>query len=1344
MDFMRVCTRSTKKGYVEVYPKFIIPTYKDLDDLMIRGGDFYAVWDKDKNLWSTREGDAFRLIDTELDEYVKSHEAAFTDSIRVLHMWDSESGMVDTWHKYCQQQLRDCYKPLDESIIFANTECTKESYCSHKLSYSLLPGDISAYDELMTVLYEKEERHKIEWAIGAIVNGDSKHIQKFLVFYGSAGTGKSTVLNIIQKLFDGYYSMFDAKALGSSSDAFALEAFKTNPLVAIQHDGDLSRIEDNTRINSLVSHEYMTVNEKHRSLYSMRFNSFLLMGTNKPVRITDAKSGLLRRLIDVHPSGRTIPAERYFELIDRIEFELGAIASHCKSVYEANPNYFADYRPTSMMGESNDFFNYILDSFSAFEEENGVSLKRAWDMYKAYCDDAKVTYPFSMRYFKSELRNYFKNYDERIKIGDDWVRSWYSGFKRELIDGKHEPVTAPITKPDTPEWLHFEKHDTSPLDILLADCPAQIGNKDGRPQRKWPNVTTKLKDIDTSMVHYVQPQAIEEPGRALITIDFDIPDENGNKSIEKNLEAAAKWPPTYAELSKSGQGIHLEYIYTGDPSKLSTIVESHIEIKWFYGGGALRRRLTLSNTHDISTISSGLPMRGEKVLNKQIVLTEKGLRTTIIRAMRKEYHSGTKPSVEFIKKILDDAYDSGTPYDVTDMEDSVTEFAINSTHWSQLCFDLVAKMHFKSADDIEVEHPSNPEEAPIIFFDVEVFPNLFLVNWKAQGSSDISRMINPSREAIRKLMDMKLVGFNCRRYDNHILYAWSIGYSNEKLFELSQSIVADGKGLFREAYNISYTDIYDFAAKKQSLKKWEIELGIHHQELGLPWDKPVPEELWGKVSEYCDNDVVATEKLFEHLSGDWTARKILADLAGGIPNDTTNMLTGKIIFGNEKHPKLVYTDLSETFPGYEYVPFHQERYFNERNNEWVTKNVKPQNMYRGIDLGFGGYVYSKPGMYTNVALLDVRSLHPSSAIAMNYFGERTQAFKDLVDARGYIKHRDFDTVRKMFDGRLAKYLEDETVADQLAQALKIAVNAVYGLTSASFDNLFRDPRNVNNIIALRGALFMKTLQDIVTDKGYNVIHIKTDSIKIAGADDYIIQFCMDFAAKYGYEFEHEATYERICLVNDAVYIAKYDDKGIRNKGGKHANEWTATGDEFAIPYTFKTLFSGEPIEFSDLCETFSVSSALYLDYNENLPDVTFYEDLLDLRKTRDAIVHTKKEYDILNQYEYLSDDDILKEIEKGHMYSFVGKVGQFCPMKNGVGAAELLRQKTNKDGSIGYSYATGAKGWRWMESEKVKLAGMGNDINMDYFNKLANDSIAHISEFGDFYSFRDGVLNILS
>ena len=86
--------------------------------------------------------------------------------------------------------------------------------------------------------------------------------KKFIVLYGEGGSGKSTFLNIVQKLFDGYYAMFEAKALVGSSNQFATEVFKNNPLVAIQHDGDLSKIEDNSKLNSIISHEEMTMNEK--------------------------------------------------------------------------------------------------------------------------------------------------------------------------------------------------------------------------------------------------------------------------------------------------------------------------------------------------------------------------------------------------------------------------------------------------------------------------------------------------------------------------------------------------------------------------------------------------------------------------------------------------------------------------------------------------------------------------------------------------------------------------------------------------------------------------------------------------------------------------------------------------------------------------------------------------------------------------------------------------------------------------------------------------------------------------------------------------------------------------
>jgi hypothetical protein len=896
LDFLMISTRSTKRGVIEIYPKFII---KKSSDLMIRGGDFYAIWVEERGLWSTDEQDALSIIDKYLDQYAEENKGKFEGHVRIMHMWDAESGMIDTWHKYCQKQMRDSFHQLDDKLIFSNTKVSKKDYSSKRLPYPLEKGNVSAWDKLISTLYSPEERHKIEWSIGAIVTGDSKHIQKFMVFYGSAGTGKSTILNVIQKLFEGYYSVFDARALGSSSNSFALESFKTNPLVAIQHDGDLSRIEDNTRLNSLVSHELMTVNEKFKAAYSNRFNAFLYMGTNKPVKITDAKSGLIRRLIDVTPSGNKLTKREYDDVTKRIDFELGAIAKYCEDIYRKDPGAYDDYVPVSMLGASNDFYNFVLDSYFTFKEQEDVPLKSAWELYKTYCDEANVPYPFSKRIFKEELKNYFRDYKDRYTKNDTRMRSVYIGFRADKFeDEEKEEVQTPKIK-----LIEFNSTES----IFDKDCgkyPAQYATSKGTPSKKWDNVTTTLDDINTKELHYVKVPENH------IVIDFDIPDENGEKSLERNVEEASKWPPTYAEFSKSGKGVHLHYIYTGDPKKLSAIYADHIEVKVYSGKSSLRRKLTKCNNLPIATISSGLPLKGEdKVVNFEAIKTEKGIRTLIKKNLKKEIHPGTKPSIDFIYKILDDAYKSDLNYDVSDMKPAVLSFAASSTHQADYCIKLVNKMQFKSKEP-SLPVGSRPEDQ-IVFYDIEIFPNLFLVNWKYDGEDKpVVRMINPKPAEIEELIKYKLVGFNCRRYDNHMLYARLMGYNNQQLFNLSQKIINEGKGFFGEAYNISYTDVYDFAAKKQSLKKWEIELGIHHQELGLPWDKPVPEEQWTQVAEYCDNDVIATEAVFHKLKGDFTAREILADLAGMSVNDTTNSLTTRIIFGKERHPNLVYTDLA--------------------------------------------------------------------------------------------------------------------------------------------------------------------------------------------------------------------------------------------------------------------------------------------------------------------------------------------------------------------------------------------------------------------------------------------------
>jgi hypothetical protein len=1266
MDFVSICNRQIekgpRKGETEIYPDFRVGRSKDL---MVRGRSFYAIWDETAGLWSTDEYDVQRLVDQEMEaEAERLQKDGQTTHIKRLGSFGSNS-----WTQFRKfiQNISDNSKPLDENLAFINTEVKKSDYVSRRLPYSLEEGSYEAWNEIIGTLYNPEERAKLEWAIGAVISGDAKKIQKFIVLYGPPGSGKGTIINVLQLLFQGYIATFEAKALGNSNAAFATEVFKDNPLVAIQHDGDLSKIEDNSKLNSIISHEDITMNEKYKPGYTSRVNAFLFMGTNQPVKISDAKSGIIRRLIDVHPTGITIPTGRYHALMSQIEFELGAIAQRCLNVYlEMGKNYYSSYRPLEMMFQTDVFFNFIEAYYDIFLEQNGTSLKQAYVLYKEFCVETGIDRVLPQYKVREELRNYFDEFHDRSEVNGILMRSVYTGFSADKFKA---PSKTPV---ESPYSLVLE-HTESLLDDVLRDMPAQYGNEVGTPSSTWATVHTTLDDLDTSQLHFVKVPHNH------IVIDFDLKDENGEKSLRRNLESASSWPATYAELSQGGGGVHLHYNWTGsESSELASNYSDGIEVKVYSGNASLRRRLSQCNGIRVADLNSGLPLKERKVLSENTIKSERGLRDLVARNLRKEIHPGTKPSVDFIHKVLEDAYSSGMTYDLTDLRPKIIAFANNSSNQSFAALKVVQKMKWKSDDVVEKDSQIEPDEPTIkqvqenseprlAFFDLEVYPNLFVVCWKFAGAeANVVKMINPTAQDIEALFRLRLVGYNNRRYDNHILWGAFMGYDNAALYKLSQKLINnDRQASFGEAYNVSYADIYDFTSKKQTLKRYQIDLGLPHIEMDLPWDQPVPDDKITQIVEYCANDVYTTEATFDSRKQDFVARQILADLSGLTPNDPTPKHTARIIFGKNKTPQqdFIYTNLSKEFPGYEFDPTRTEK--------------EGKSSYRGENPSEGGYVYAEHGVYEDVAVLDVASMHPSSLISLNYFGdEYTPRFKALLDARIAIKRQDYDKARKMLDGKLADHLGNVEDAKALSYALKIVINIVYGLTAARFPNVFRDNRNVDNIVAKRGALFMIDLKNFVQEKGYSVVHIKTDSIKIPGADQKIIDEVFAFGKKYGYDFEHEATYKKFCLVNDAVYIAREDDR------------WEATGAQFAHPYVYKKLFTGEEIVFNDLCETKQVTKgSMYLQFEVDKP--------------------------------YSGPEGL----------TFVGRSGQFTPVKEGVGGGMLWRIQDEKNFAV-----AGTKGYLWMESEHARSKGP-EAVNMQFFEDLCDAAVQEIEKFGSFEEF---------
>lgn len=1168
MDFYKITSKNfgsrAKQDYI-IEPDFTYIT----KDLVCKGGSLYGYWFDGR--WRTDLTDLIRIIDKEVNEYTNDFQNKRMDAVVTPRFMEMHGSSVMTKFLQYTKNMPESDIEFNTRILFSNETPVREDYSTTQLSYTPAHGEAPAFDEMFNTLYDPEELNKIMWFIGALLTNSMAKIQKFLFLYGGKGTGKGTILTVLKMLFGDYHSGIDLHKLTSGSE-FATSGVKETQLL-IDDDSDLYSIKDDTNLLKLTSHEPIMVNNKYQTTYSVTFKGLLVAASNQRFKVRNIDSGITRRAIVAEPSERKVHFKRYSELMDMIPFELSAIAHRAISMFkEMGRGYYEDYVPYDMMESTDLFYSFMRENAVALGDV--CSLKTASELYRAYLTDFEYDTAGYKKRAKNELNRYYKTCLAQKRIDGEIVKNVYEGLKWKEIFPEGG---------DGPKVYREESEDELMRDLALAEInsafdeqaatyPAQYAKEDGTPKIKWDQVDTTLSDIDTTKLHYVRV-----PENHII-VDFDLKDDKGEKDLRLNLKAAKKFPVTYTEVSKSGKGIHLHYIYEGDIHKLAPIYDTDIEVKVYKGMSSLRRQLTLCSPSKIQKLTSGLPEKEENVdVYKDIEIihwNENKMRSAIKGNLERRYHESTTPSISFIAKIFDDAYKGGAKYDLRDMRQDILTFAASSTNQSKHCLNIVSKLVYSTieADDAnDIQKKAGQrfyDKEDLYFYDIEVFPNLFIVCFK-KYRGEKTTWINPTREQIASLVELPLVGFNNRRYDNHIVYAALLGEDNLSLYRQSQRIINDknaGSGMYSGAYELSYTDIYDYlnAGNKMSLKKWEVKLGIKHDEFELPWDQPVPEDKWERAAEYCGNDVDATEAVFDATASDYNARRILAELSGLSVNTTTNQHTTAIIF--EGKPKretmgdLEYMDLSGTFPGYSYSFGKSE--------------------YRGEDPGEGGYVYAEPGVYENVVLLDVASMHPTSAIEMNMFGPYTKNYADILEARMFIKHGKLEEAGGLFGGRLKPFLGSKDETKALSDALKTAINSVYGLTSASFENQFRHPKNNDNIVAKRGALFMIDLKHAVQEMGYTVAHIKTDSIKIPNADAEVIEFVTKFGRAYGYTFEHEDTYKKFALVNKSTYVCQDQD-----------DKWSATGTQFQDQYVFKTLFTKEPLEKEDFFITKEVKNA---------------------------------------------------------------------------------------------------------------------------------------------------------
>ena len=607
VDFITIAIKekrsNNRSSDYEVYPEFIYSG----KDIVRKGGELYAFWHEGK--WYQDIDDLVKVIDA--TSYEKANEIKAKDDradVRVNRMDIHGSGLMKKFIEFCKNGKQSSIG-FNQKILFSEDEMKREHYATTQLSYTPTDGPTDAFDEMFDVLYTEEELRKILWFIGAVLTNNIHRIHKFMYLYGSKGTGKGTAIQIFKMLFEGYYENIDLKSLTSNSE-FASSGVKEVPIL-VDEDAILTNIQNDTYLLKMTAHEPITVNQKHKKPYPITFKGLLITASNQPFQVRNIDSGITRRAVVVEPTGEKLPRDDYDRLMNQIGFELPAIAAKAINVfYEYGAGYYEEYVSQKMLDQTDHIFSFMKEVHRSLPDP--VTLKQISELYKMYLEDIGWETKGYKRRIKIEAQRYYKDFEDSKMIDGVRYRNIFSDFKEELLANE-------MNLPEKTDWLKQLGLGLNPseFDEVASTYPAQLTTREGLPLSKWDNVTTTLADIKTSELHFVQIPINH------IVIDFDLKNESGIKDLDKNLENASKFPPTYMELSKSGQGVHLHYIYDGDVTKLASLYEDDIEIKVFTGKQALRRKLTYCNSLDIAHITTGLPQKeeGVKVYNDVEVIT---------------------------------------------------------------------------------------------------------------------------------------------------------------------------------------------------------------------------------------------------------------------------------------------------------------------------------------------------------------------------------------------------------------------------------------------------------------------------------------------------------------------------------------------------------------------------------------------------------------------------------------------------------------------------------------------------------------------------------------------------
>lgn len=202
----------------------------------------------------------------------------------------------------------------------------------------------------------------------------------FFITTGIGGSGKSTFLNIIKQLFDNDVS---STPLGNLGDQFILAEALKHRLIA---SDELGTGEVNLPIvKTIVSKQYIQVNEKYGATYTTKAQSVLFFCCNQAPKIDISDTGMLRRIVYYSRNSKILNPDptlknKKWSKEDLIDFILCAKAAEI--IYDEND---IDSWKKPFQEETNCYLITTNNVGLYFKSIHNGSHKLDYNDYREYC-----------------------------------------------------------------------------------------------------------------------------------------------------------------------------------------------------------------------------------------------------------------------------------------------------------------------------------------------------------------------------------------------------------------------------------------------------------------------------------------------------------------------------------------------------------------------------------------------------------------------------------------------------------------------------------------------------------------------------------------------------------------------------------------------------------------------------------------------------------------------------------------------------------------------------------------------------------------------------------------------